>query len=829
MDRFGEKELISQMKWKSIYVVFCGWLFLVATFGLACGLKGLDCRNDADCPTSQSCRGGWCQQAQKKTKTGCVEKAVKTCAPTTSQGLEHCTKGQQVCTDGKWGDCKIVPLSTKEACNGKDDNCNGKVDDGLQCECKEGDKRKCFEGDVRLMDVGLCKSGVQLCSNGKWGVCKGSQKPTKEVCGNNKDEDCNGKVDDGCTTAPPCVPNKFFQHVGVASSNEIKSIAWSRDGRWNVAATTSFYLLVWHDRKFVRVVTAPKEIKGFLISSDSKYLAVALTDDTIGLWELSTGKLIKVLKSGIHGIHIIAFLPGTSVLLTVVGSTYIEWEVATGEKKAERPRKEHSYSYVLSTLTSDGKLIAVTDTAFKTVYILDRVTQQIKAKMDKSCKQTVIGLAFQDSQKILIACAARSGQHEFLQGWDFSKPQPVKLFGHPYKPDKGGHIDVAQFNTDRTKIAVHNKFYGDALRVMDTRTGKLEKKFSLFKEDRFPIRHGVAYKPSGEEVMIVIKDQTFQVHRVKIFGLMSEKLVKELQTQMDRHDTGAHANAIDPTGRYMVTTAFQNRLLVWDMKSISQKQPAKLHKELSSTEGRISALAFSKDGRYLAAADSKFAIKIIDTKSWKTVHSLQKHNNRINSLAFSPDGAHLISSSYTEKTYILWSLKNGTFVKYLRQGTQNGFLFFSPDGSKLAFTEFGQNRVVLVKFPGGELVDKIQIGERAQGLTFHSDGQSLMYVSGGDLVKIDLKTKQAQKKNLYGVIRAYNAMFSPNSRVLALKKSLGGIDFYNVDTAKYISDIREGKAKHSKFAMFGFGRSSKQFFTFHIGGNIRMWSCPTTP
>lgn len=58
-------------------------------------------------------------------------------------------------------------------------------------------------------DVGKCKSGIQLCTNGVWGTCSGDSKPDAETC-NGIDDDCNGVADDGnpgggvsCSTGLP--------------------------------------------------------------------------------------------------------------------------------------------------------------------------------------------------------------------------------------------------------------------------------------------------------------------------------------------------------------------------------------------------------------------------------------------------------------------------------------------------------------------------------------------------------------------------------------------------------------------------------------------------
>jgi WD40 repeat protein len=148
------------------------------------------------------------------------------------------------------------------------------------------------------------------------------------------------------------------------------------------------------------------------------------------------------------------------------------------------------------------------------------------------------------------------------------------------------------------------------------------------------------------------------------------------------------AVAFSPDGRWLAAAIRQNgrsETMLWDLAAGREKMRLP-----SSLNTFVNEMIFSPDSRWLAAAGqgeslpSSYAIAVWEVPNGKLRHLLEGHKTQSHSVSFSSDGRMLATGGY-DGTLFLWELASGR-KRHQFVGHESSIysLAFSPDGRLLA-------------------------------------------------------------------------------------------------------------------------------------------------
>ena len=121
--------------------------------------------------------------------------------------------------------------------------------------------------------------------------------------------------------------------------------------------------------------------------------------------------------------------------------------------------------------------------------------------------------------------------------------------------------------------------------------------------------------------------------------------------------------------------------------------------------GGISDLAFSPDGRFLAASTEEGSVKIWDGPTLRELTVIRAHSLPVRGLAFSPDSRRLATASEGEEAIRLWDVATWQpLITLGRKGAAISQLAFTPDGNGIAAVN-GQKQAEILRWRVSSLAE----------------------------------------------------------------------------------------------------------------------------
>jgi WD40 repeat protein len=496
---------------------------------------------------------------------------------------------------------------------------------------------------------------------------------------------------------------------------------------WEVSTGEEVNILKGHD----------DPVNSVSVSLNGKYLVSASWDGTLRLWDAGKGKKLKIFIGHESGANAVAFSPNAEFMVSGGDDNTLRlWKPS--KSKAIRTFEGHKYSIVCVAFSPDSKYV-LSGSHDNTIRLWE-VASGKEIGVFKGHNEPIRSVAFSQDGRFFLS----SSNDKSLVLWEISTGRKIRAFeGHKKS------IRAVAFHPRGTHVLTGS---GDgSMRLWEITSGKEVRRF----EGHEGSVGCLAFSPNGKYILSGAGDET-----IRLWATNTGAEIRVLKG----HKAAVNSIAFSPTGKYFVSGGDDKTLRLWETSTgkvirvielffhpgscvafspdgifvISSSHEsfrvweATTGKEINfvggiSEEllGSVTSMAMSPDGKHIlcGGADNQVMLwKVTPTRGTRSCQGFLKgHKGPVTSLAFSPAGKYALSGS-EDRTIRLWDISDGSLNKVFEghDDTVNS-VAFSPDGKYV--------------FSGGDDCSArlwgVESGEEMVSFHYSNDGEWMLTTPDG--------------------------------------------------------------------------------------------------
>ena len=588
---------------------------------------------------------------------------------------------------------------------------------------------------------------------------------------------------------------KIFLQFG--HSNSVTSLSFNYNGKLLASASKDNTIKLWEIKTGTLLRTYyghSKDVRTVCFSPDGSIIASGGDDQGIKIWDTKSGNLIRVIRGHSGSINTICFSPdGIYIISGSSDNTIKVWDTNSG--KLIKSLSGHQGFINSLCCTNDG-LYIISGGSDASIKIWNLQTNKLVRTLKKhiSSVNTVI---FESNSKSIISCS----NDNTIIIWNFDTGSIVQTLDSPEK-------HLSYINT-------------------------------------------VACSFDGKYIVSGSADKT-----VKIWNMNTGDLIKTISGYKG-HKESINAVCFSPDGKFILSASDDSSIKIWNVKT------GKLHKDFSGNTNSINEIKFSPDGKWLASAYADKTIKIwnIQNGSLQKDNLLLEHTKDVNTLCYSSDGKFIVSGG-NDKKIIIWNLESKTInnikskaaIHSIKLSSDNKNIFansnqdilkidiktkkpsliykgntsdvlsidLSPDDRYIA-AGYTDNSVIVWNVSSASIFKKLTAHKSyVTVVRFSPDGKYIVSGSSDNsLIRWNFKDNDDYYKVIYGHVSTISSIaFSPDRKYIVSGSWDNTVKLWNLNSGKLLYTFI---AKSSSVQTVDYDKSGKYIAAGFQDQTIKIW------
>ena len=566
-------------------------------------------------------------------------------------------------------------------------------------------------------------------------------------------------------------------------------VEFSKDSSQLITAGQDGAIRIWdvETGKLLRVLMAHDgEVRTLAWSPDQKTLASGSSDKTIRLWDIIAGKVTSVLRGSTASISHVVWSPDSLKLASSGHRTRSVqlWSLRTGKIAGSLKATDSvhtiawgSESGVLATGADDGNVSLWNVRTGKPYGHFPLDQYRSKSKRGEFKAHGVRAMAWSPMGSKILAVGFSTGK---IKLWK-SRTKIFTMTMMPINKDRSGRNRIGspscvEWSPKGRKLAVGD--YDGNVWFWNTVTGK---QTHQVKEPSGSSIRGIAWSSDGQFVAAAANDYT-----ASLIETETGEVTRNIQSN---RISGSARPDFSADGKLMAYSCRDKTIRIWDLEKCKQVSVISVPSNLKYVTG----IRWSPDAKMIAiVAHEHGAVRVVDVKSGVVATTLGSEYSRLNSLVWSPDSSKIIVSESARtraepgkiqvwdvaESKALFSLSDKNISSHYR-------LAIAPDGKTLASTA-SHGKVHIWTLSDQKLIRTIPAdGRSVRFLTFSPDGKKIASCGDEKIVKIWLTDTG---KPLFGLQKhesdVYRLDFSPDGTRLVSAGRYGYVGVWDLATGK---------------------------------------------